>query len=136
MKDKLFLGTGWGYPITPSVEGEVNYVTEEKKIQQSILIILGTAKGERLMRPGFGSRLHELVFAAVDSSTKSLISHYATEALVQWEHRIDVLNVHVSDEKASEGTLTVNIEYRIKATNSIFNLVYPFYLSEGRGKTP
>jgi len=133
---RKFLGTGWGYPIMPGVEGAVEYVSEEKKIQQSISIILGTARGERLMRPGFGSRLHELVFAAIDSSTKSLIAHYATEALVEWEPRIEVLGIEISDEQAGQGKLLVDIEYKIKATNSTFNLVYPFYLTEGRGQTP
>jgi phage baseplate assembly protein W len=132
MNDKSFLGTGWGYPITPE-EGKVEYVSDEKKIQQSILIILGTARGERLMRPDFGSRLHELVFAPIDASTKSLIVHYATKALIQWEPRIDVISVNISDEKADHGKLLVNIEYKIRATNSIFNLVYPFYLAEGGG---
>ncbi len=84
------------------------------------------------MRPDFGSRLHELVFAPINSSTKSLIAHYATEALVTWESRIDVLRIDVSDEEAAHGKLFVNIEYKVRATNSIFNLVYPFYLAEGR----
>jgi hypothetical protein len=132
MENKSFLGTGWGYPVTPGSEGKVEYVSEEKKIRQSILIILGTAPGERLMRPDFGSRLHELVFAAIDASTKSLIVHYVTEALIKWEPRVDVLAVNISDEKADQGILSVNIEYKIRATNSIFNLVYPFYLAEGR----
>jgi phage baseplate assembly protein W len=132
MKTKSFLGTGWGYPVTPGADAKIDYAAEEKKIQQSVLIILGTAKGERLMRPDFGSRLHEMVFSTIDASTKSRIAHYATEALVQWEPRIDVLAVDISDEQASQGKLLVNIEYKVRATNSIFNLVYPFYLAEGR----
>lgn len=133
-KAKSFLGRGWGFPIAPAVNKVVEYASDEKKIQQSILIILGTAKGERMMRPGFGSQLHELTFAAVDSSTKSLISHYATEALIEWEPRIEVLGIDISEEEADRGKLLVNIEYKIKATNSTFNLVYPFYLAEAGEK--
>lgn len=129
---KKFLGSGWEFPVEPDVEGKLNYSSEEKKIQESILMILGTARGERVMRPDFGSRLHELVFAPINTSTKSLIAHYATEALVTWEARIDVLRVDVSDEEAAQGKLLVNIEYKVRATNSIFNYVYPFYLTEGR----
>ena len=136
MNDKSFLGTGWGYPVTPDTTGNVDYVSVEEKIQQSILIILGTARGERLMRPDFGSRLHELVFAPINASTKSLIVHYTTEALIQWEPRVKVLAVNVSDEKAHDGILLVNIEYKISATNSAYNLVYPFYLAEGREAEP
>jgi len=130
---KKFLGTGWEFPVELDTEGRLAYSSEEQKIQESILIILGTARGgERVMRPDFGSRLHEMVFAPINSSTKSLIAHYATEALVTWESRIDVLRVDVSDEEAAHGKLFVNIEYKVRATNSIFNLVYPFYLAEGR----
>ena len=130
---KRFLGTGWSFPVELDPdEGKLTYSSEEKKIQESILIILGTAIGERVMRPDFGSRLHELVFSTIDTSTKSLLAHYATEALINWEPRIDVLRVDVSDQEAIRGKLLVNIEYKIRATNSIFNSVYPFYLAEGR----
>lgn len=130
---KRFLGKGWSFPIEVDAGGKVQYSESEQKVQQSVLIILGTARGERVMRPDFGSRLHELVFAPVNASTKSLIAHYATEALVQWEARIDVLRVGVREEPSSEGTVLVDVEYRLRSTNSIFNLVYPFYLNGGKG---
>lgn len=129
---KKFLGRGWKFPVALDEEDKLIYSSEEKKIQESILIILGTAKGERVMRPDFGSQLHELVFAPINTSSKGLIANYVTEALVTWEPRVDVLRVDVSDEEAMQGRLLVNIEYKVRATNSIFNLVYPFYLSEGR----
>jgi phage baseplate assembly protein W len=131
MNEKSFLGNGWGFPIAPGPDKTVNYTSEEEKIRQSILIILGTARGERLMRPEFGSRLHELTFATIDASTQNLIAHYVTDALIEWEPRIDVLDVQVSDEEAARGVLLIDIEYKIMAANSIFHLVYPFYLAEG-----
>ena len=130
---KRFLGRGWSFPIEVDASGKVQFSESEQKVQESVLIILGTARGERVMRPDFGSRLHELVFAPINSSTKSLISHYATEALVQWEARIDVLRVGVREEPSSEGKVLVDVEYRVRSTNSIFNLVYPFYLNGGKG---
>lgn len=131
---KRFLGRGWAFPLELDSDGKVPYSMEEKKIQESVLIILGTARGERVMRPDFGSRLHELVFAPMNSSTRSLVSHYATEALVQWEPRLDVLRISVQEDRsAPSGTLLVDIEYRVRSTNSIFNLVYPFYLNGGKG---
>ncbi len=130
---KDFLGTGWHYPVELDDQGRLLYSAGEAKVQESILIILGTALGERVMRPDFGSRLRELVFAPLDTSTKSLVAHYVTQALVTWEPRIDVLSVDVSDEEALEGKLLVNVQYNVRATNSTFNLVYPFYLREGSG---
>src|SRR5262245_20778861 len=128
---KEFLGRGWKFPVELDSNDRVVYEKEETKIQESILIILGTSQGERVMRPDFVSRLFELVFAPINSSTKSLLGKYTTEALVNWEPRIDVLAVDIIDTEAAAGILFVNINYRVRATNSEFNLVYPFYLREG-----
>jgi phage baseplate assembly protein W len=130
---KEFLGRGWKFPVEPDSQGRLNYSADEAKIQESILVILGTARGERVMRPDFGSRLHELVFAPINTSTRGLIIHYVTEALVTWEPRIELLRVDVTEEDALRGILQVSIEYKVRATNSRFNLVYPFYLREGEG---
>ena len=129
---KAFLGRGWSFPVDVDAGGRVAYSAEERKIEQSVLLILGTARGERVMRPEFGSRLHELVFATINSSTKSLASLYVTEALVQWEPRIDVLRVAVRGERTPIGVLMIEVEYRVRSTNSVFNLVYPFYLNGGK----
>lgn len=128
---KAFLGRGWRFPVEPGADGWLAFSAEEAKIQESILIILGTARGERAMRPEFGSRLRELVFAPINGSTRSLAANYVTEALVAWEPRIDVRRVDVAEHLAEDGVLQINIEYEVRATNSIFNMVYPFYLQEG-----
>ena len=83
------------------------------------------------MRPDFGSRLRELVFEPINASTKARLAQYVTEALATWEPRIQVLRVDVSDAEAFAGRLLVDIDYKVRATNSRFNLVYPFYLQEG-----
>jgi phage baseplate assembly protein W len=128
---KDFLGRGWAFPLEPDGAGGLGTTADEARVQQSILIILGTARGERVMRPDFGSRLHELIFAQINSTTTSLVSRYVTEALVKWEPRAQILAVEVSDEEAHLGKLLITIDYRVRATNSRFNLVYPFYLREG-----
>lgn len=128
---KVHLGRGWSFPVEPDASGSLGYAADESKVQQAILIILGTAQGERVMRPEFGSRLRELVFAPLNSSTKSLVAGAITDALVKWEPRIDVLSVTAQEQSSDDGTLVVNIQYRVRATNSVFNLVYPFYLREG-----
>jgi phage baseplate assembly protein W len=129
---KRFLGQGWPFPIDVDGDKHVPYIREEKKIQQSAVVILGTARGERVMRPDFGSRLHELVFAPINASTKALVTHYATEALATWEPRIEVLRVTSEEDPGARGKLLVNVEYRVRSTNSTFNLVYPFYLKGGK----
>lgn len=130
------LGRGWSFPVEPDrVTQRLSYAADEEKIQQAIKVVLGTARGERVMRPDFGSRLRDLVFAPLNSSTKSLVARAVTDALVKWEPRIDVLNVRADDKVTDPGTLVVNIEYRVRATNSVFNLVYPLYLREGSHAT-
>jgi hypothetical protein len=128
---KEFLGRGWAFPLEPDGRGELGTTADEARVEQSILIVLGTARGERVMRPDFGSRLHELVFAQINSTTKSLVSRYVTDAIVKWEPRAQILGVEVSDQEAHLGKLLITIDYRVRATNSRFNLVYPFYLREG-----
>jgi hypothetical protein len=125
---KQFLGRGWRYPVETDGDGFVSYSEDEDKIRESIFIILGTAHGERVMRPEFGSRLSELVFASVNSSTLSLVTHYVTSALVQWEPRVDVVEVKAQESTRQTGLLNIHLHYRIRATNSMYNLVYPFYL--------
>jgi len=126
-----FLGAGWKFPVrTDSVE-KIVLSKYEEDIKEAIRIILSTAKGERVMRPDFGCGIHDLVFAPVNAGTLNLVETTVREALLYYEPRIDVLNVAVSDKEADTGKLLVSIDYRIKTTNSEFNLVFPFYLKEG-----
>ena len=106
-------------------------VAYEEDIRQSIRIILETAPGERVMRPNFGCGIHELVFAALDSTTMQRIRSVVEEALRRCEARIEVLGVTVDEAATREGQLLVELEYRVRKTNQIGNLVFPFYFREG-----
>lgn len=128
---KEFLGKGWKYPVKTGADGRIGQSAYEDDIREAILIILGTAKGERVMRPDFGCGIHDLVFAPINTATITLVENSVREALTIYEPRIELIQVKASAESAEEGKLLVNIEYRVKATNSRFNLVYPFYLREG-----
>ena len=129
---KDFLGRGWAMPVALDPRtGLVATVAYEEDIRQSILIILETAPGERVMRPNFGCGIHELVFAALDSTTLQRIRSTVEEALRRCEARIDVLDVNVDEAATTEGKLIVEIEYRVRKTNQIGNLVFPFYFREG-----
>ncbi|MCL6590414.1 MAG: GPW/gp25 family protein [Firmicutes bacterium] len=127
-----FLGKGWGFPINVN-NGRIRAAEGEESIKESIRIILGTSKGERVMRPDFGSNLNEMVFAPDDTATATQIKVYVQDALLKWEPRIDVQDVKVTPNPEKPGRLDIEIYYNIKASNSKHNLVYPFYL-ERAGK--
>ena len=103
----------------------------EDDIRQSILIILETARGERVMRPDFGCGIHELVFEAVDSRTLQRIRSEVEDALRRFEARIEVLGVTIDEDATSEGVLMIELEYQVRRTNQTGNLVFPFYFREG-----
>ena len=128
--DNLFLGTGVAFPIGVNQNGEIKKSAYERSIEESIKIILSTKLGERLMRPDFGCRIHELIFAPNSATTQNLAIYYVSEALKKWENRILLQNVDVNENIADETTLVIEIEYKIADTNSFYNLVYPFYLIE------
>jgi phage baseplate assembly protein W len=129
---KDFLGRGWAMPVELDQRtGRVDSVAYEVDIRQSILIILETAPGERVMRPNFGCGIHELVFTDVDSTVIQRIKSVVEEALRRCEARIDVLEVAVDEAATAEGKLLVEIEYRVRKTNQTGNLVFPFYFREG-----
>ena len=123
-----FLGTGWKFPIVKNDLGSVALSANEEKVRESILIILSTAKGERVMRPDFGCDIHEFVFTVINASRLTLIKSAVKEALILWEPRIEVLDVETSTEKIQEGFLYIQVDYKIRTTNTQHNLVYPFYL--------
>jgi uncharacterized protein len=124
---KAFLGVGWSFPVAVSAAGEISLAEYEESVRQSILIILGTARGERVMRPDFGCGLYDLVFAVNSASTASKVAQAIREALLMFETRIDVRDIQVQPQNGGEVLLT-SIDYEVRATNNIFNLVYPFYL--------
>jgi phage baseplate assembly protein W len=125
-----FLGTGWAFPIAVEPAGGVALASDADDIRQAIHIILGTSPGERIMRPDFGAGLQALVFEPINTTTMALAKHHVEQALIRWEPRIDSIEVNVTEE-ARAGRLTIDIRYRVRATNVFYNLVYPFYLLEG-----
>ena len=130
---KRILGSGWQFPIGMDRSDSIALSHHEKKIAESILIILGTAKGERVMRPNFGCDIHDRIFNIVDAATLTLIRSDIEDALILWEPRIEVSDVTTSTERLNLGCIDVEVSYKILYTNTAHNLVYPFYLeSEGR----
>ena len=123
-----FLGVGWQFPIQTDEKGKIAMARYEESIRQAIWMILGTAKGERVMRPDFGCGIHDLVFAVNSAGTAGRVAAEVRRALIQWEPRIDIENVTATSGDSRSNQLLIDIEYRVRATNNRFNLVYPFYL--------
>ncbi len=127
-RNKEFLGQGWNFPTQINSRGGIGLVGGEHDIEQSIRIILETSPGERVMRPEFGCRIHELVFAPNDAATEGLLIHYIEEALAQWEPRIEVQEVEIDSDSQNSATLLAEITYLIKDTHDPRSIVYPFFL--------
>lgn len=126
-----FLGKGWTFPVKLDGHGRIAMSEHEQDIRESVILILGTSKGERVMRPDYGCGINDFVFTTIDVSALTLFETRVKEALKVWEPRIEVTNVTVSTDEIQQGKLMVRIEYRVRTTNNQFNLVYPFYLTEG-----
>ena len=124
---KAFLGVGWSFPVAVTSGGDVELAAYEESVRQSVWIILGTAKGERPMRPDFGCGIYDLVFAVNSASTAGKVVQAVKDALLSFETRIDVREVQVKPQNGGE-VLLISIDYEVRATNNVFNLVYPFYL--------
>lgn len=125
---KNFLGRGFAFPMRVDGRGQVEMVSGEQSIAMAVRLILGTAVGERIMRPDFGCMIHDLVFHPVSANTCSLVTMYAQQALIKWEPRIEDVQVQTYPDPSSENTLLIQIQYKVRSTNNLNNLVYPFYL--------
>lgn len=132
--NREFLGQGLAFPLQIDPRGGIALARGERDIEQSIRIILETSPGERVMRPGFGCRVKELLFAPRNASTQTLLIRYVKDALLQWEPRIDVISVEITDEPGRDGSWLVEINYRVKATHDERSIVYPFYILDEEAK--
>lgn len=129
---KEFLGLGWKFPVqVEPTTGRIEISKYEQDVREAIWIILSTARGERVMRPDFGCGIHDLMFAPISAATVGEVESNVREALINWEPRIEIINLEVSDEESFNGKLLISLDYRIRTTNNEFNLVYPFYFTEG-----
>ena len=128
---RAFLGVGWAFPVRFEADQVVSMVAYEDDVREAICIILGTSRGERVMRPEFGAGLRDFLFAPVTTTTMARIRTRVEEALIDWEPRIDVEEVKVEAASSLNNQIDITLRYRVRATNTLHNLVYPFYLEEG-----
>ena len=130
--EPTFLGRGWSFPPTfdrnlPGVE----MLEQEADIASSLEVLLTTARGERVMLPQYGCNLDELVFESLDTRMKTLMADKVESAILYHEPRIELESVRLDDSRELEGVVLIEVIYRVKATNSRFNFVFPYYKLEG-----
>ena len=128
MNNQEIVGRGWAFPPHIDPQGGMALTSHRSELDQSIQIILTTSPGQRVMRPSFGCRLHELVFAPNNSHTTAQARRYVEEALGMWEPRVRVEQVTVRPDPDDTSRLLIEIEYQIKSTHDQRSLVFPFYL--------
>lgn len=127
-----FLGQGWSFPPTfNAATGGVEMTGRVEDIQCSLEVLLTTAVGERIMQPKYGCNMEDLLFEALDTGTKTLIEDRIRTAILYFEPRILADKIILNDTAGLEGVVLVEIEYVVRATNSRFNFVYPYYRDEG-----
>lgn len=126
-----FIGRGWAFPLRTDATGGIALTSGPRKIEEAIRLILATSPGERPMRPEFGCRIHDHIFAPASSGTIVAIENDVRAALVRWEPRIDVHDVVVTFDTRESGLVYIDIRYAIKGTNDRRNLVFPFYVIPG-----
>ena len=126
-----FLGTGWSFP--PRFEKRMSHVamvSEEDDIRESLIILLSTRQGERVMNPLYGCNLDELIFAPLNLTLKTQVANLIKTAILYFEPRIDLEKVKIVENDDLEGELLIELDYKIRSTNTRRNLVYPFYRGE------
>ena len=130
--NRPFLGRGWTFPpeFDPVLPG-VKMLEEEADIASSLELLLSTKPGERVMMPEYGCNLEELVFESLDTRMKTLMADKVESAILYFEPRVELEGVRLDDSQETEGAVVIEVAYRVKSTNSRFNLVFPFYKLEG-----
>ena len=127
-----FLGKGWSFPPAfNNITGNVEMTEKNEDIQRSLHILLTTAVGERVMQPKYGCNMDAMVFESLDTTTKTIIRDKIRTAILFFEPRIDVVSITMNLTNELEGEVLIEIEYVIRATNSRFNFVFPYYINEG-----
>lgn len=127
-----FVGQGWRFPIQPDENGRLGFTSGDANVEQSMRILLQTSLGERVMRFDFGCRVSELLFAPGGELYLRLLEDTVKEAVRDWEPRVELLDVRAETDICSPEMVDVFVDYRIRATNTKSNLVFPFYLDQGQ----
>lgn len=129
--EQAILGTGWSFPPTFSRTGlSVVMASGVDDIRQSLWVLFSTALGERVMLPGYGTQIWQMVFRAINTTLITQLADMVSQAILYWEPRIDVVDVSVTPDASDAGRVLIMVDYLVRRTNARNNMVYPFYLQE------
>jgi phage baseplate assembly protein W len=131
VSDTGFIGRGWRFPIKVNARGALDWSEGPERIRDAIWLVLDTSLGERVMRPTFGAGAHDYVFQTNTAATRAALADAIKQALVKWEPRIELDRVTVDPVPGERSQVMATVEYRLRSTNELFNVVHPFYLEEG-----
>jgi phage baseplate assembly protein W len=123
-----FVGNGWAYPLRVGPRGGVALASGRDEINEALSLIISTAPGERVMRPDFGCRIWDMLFASSDPNTRGLMAQMVRDAITRWEARVDLEQVVVHPDPEDASRVLIDVAYVVKSTNDRRNLVYPFYV--------
>ena len=124
---EAFVGAGWSFPFRTDATGSMALSSGDRELEEAIALVLGTAPGERPMRPEYGCAIHDFVFAPADATTAGRIAYEVRASLERWEPRIEVIEVQVSSDPGDQTILYIDVQYALAGTNDKRNLVFPFY---------
>jgi len=131
MSDPSFLGRGWAFPASFSAGGaDVDMASGAEDIEQSLRILIGTWQGERVMQETFGCDLGRLVFEQLDQRLINTVDRLISTAVLDHEPRIRLDRVDVARAPDGPSAIIITVNYTVRATNSRYNIVFPFYLTE------
>jgi hypothetical protein len=131
MNGSGIIGQGWSFPIKVNAKGGLDWSSGPARIQAAMWMILSTTAGERLMLPGFGAVIKDYVFESNSELTCAQLESGIQKALTEWEPRIQVVAVQATLSTEQDSLVLVSIDYQIRDTNELYNMVYPFFLTEG-----
>ena len=130
MSDQDIMGTGWSFPVSfKSLAAGPRMTSSEELIEQSISLTLNTLLGERAIHNKFGSRLSNFNFDSVDVAVLADLKEEIANAVLLNEPRVNLKEINFDNSDVYNGLLKIELEYKVRLTNSLWNMVFPYYLN-------
>ena len=130
-KENSITGIGWKFPpLFDVTEGTTHTVSGEEEILESLQVLMGTLKGERVMKPQFGSDISLRMFDNMTPAAQSGIRRSISEAILMYEPRINLNEVQLDTSSIADGIVNINIDFTVRKTNSRMNIVFPYFMNE------
>lgn len=131
-ENNAYLGFGWSFPPRFSKTArQVELMSAESDICESLSILLSTRIGERVMQPTYGCDLSDLIFEPLSPTVVSSIKELIRTAILYHEPRIKLDDIQLQLHEQLEGVVNIGLDFTVLSTNSRFSFVYPFYFQEG-----